>query len=148
VNRRQLIRERLDYSRSSMWPVCDVCGRLIQRDLAVHHTIIARRHAQGWPKEQRGLIDHEYNLCILHNYHCHLKAAHGWLGLALVAVQIVRYGWGTIDEWVNGLPPIEEIGGAEIGGLPFKVPFMWHRGLTEAEALALVKEKVPWIKSA
>lgn len=92
----------------------------------MHEAIVAKRTAMGWPKEQRGLINHQYNCVLVHaggGTGCHLWAhAHPD---TMVARLIVRYGWEALDEWVKSLP--------------FKVPFVWHRGiLSESEAREIV----------
>ena len=114
-------------------PVCDICGLPIYDKPAMHHTIVMKRHVQGWKKNLRGLIDVPMNICVLHNYPCHLGPAHGAGGRLLIAAQIVRYGWNNIDEWVEGLP--------------FKVAFLeWHRGIVDDyEASEIVREELPWI---
>jgi len=113
-------------------PICDLCGYPVKDRVDMHHAIVMKRHAQGWKRNLRGLIDVPMNISVLHRIPCHLHA-HGGSGWLLIAAQIVRYGWNNIDEWVEGLP--------------FKVAFLeWHRGImNDYEASETVEEKLPWM---
>jgi len=126
----RLWRERLSYTVNPPRPLCDVCGeplgRLGRADL--HESIVPRRVAMGWPKEQRGLIYVAYNCHLLHRK-CH-KQAHADPDL-MVAIQVCRYGFTPLKVWVDTLP--------------FRVPYnWWHRGLDERTARLMVERRAPW----
>jgi hypothetical protein len=94
----------------------------------MHEVIVPKRTAMGWPKKQRGLINHRFN-CVLvcpgGGTGCH-SWAHAHPDV-MVAKIIVQRGWGTLAEWV--------------ATLPFKVPFSWYRGiLNEEEARDLLRK--------
>lgn len=109
-------------------PLCDVCGRPLLQSCDFHHAIVRRGIVRkAWPDI---LLDHEINICLVHRG-CH-KKAHADPDL-LAAIQIVRYGWHTIDQW--------------IASLPFKAPYQWHRGLDERVAKLTVERRAPWIST-
>ena len=121
----ELWRERMDYEWGS--PLCDVCGEsLLWCDM--HESIVRRGVARGWSKEDRLKIFVPYNCHLVHR-HCH-GLAHGNPEL-MVAIQICRYGWQHVMEWV--------------ASLPFKVFFAWDRGLDENTARTMVEGQAPWI---
>jgi len=114
----RLWRECTDWSLEPPRPRCVVCGKPLPQSGAcdMHEVIVSKKVAMGWPKEQRGLINHKYNCVLVHTgggTGCH-KEAHAHPD-KLVAWLISRYGWYTIDDWVHSLP--------------FKVPFAWHQGI-------------------
>jgi len=123
-------------------PVCDICGKPVWDRPDLHHAIVMKRHVQGWPKKRRGLIDVPMNICVLHRFPCH-QSAHGRNYRLLVAVQIVRYGWAAIDEWVRGLPfqcSYWDDRRALITDME------WHRGFVDdQEAIEIVEVELPWI---
>lgn len=113
--------ERADYVLESPCPRCAVCGKPVSNP-DMHEAIVPKRAAMGWPKSKRGLINHRYNcLLVCSGTGCHLQA-HA-CPERMVAMLILMYGWDNINEWVETLP--------------FKVRFVWHRGiLNEEEANA------------
>lgn len=114
------------YSRNH---ICDVCGKpLAFTGTNAHHCIARQGQAMGC--RDRDAIKYEpMNIVLVHQDVCHRKAHAD--PILCVAIQIVRYGWSTIDEWIQSIP--------------WKVPFSWHRGLTAEEALRIVEEDAPWI---
>lgn len=109
-------------------PLCDVCGEPLGSGVAdMHESVVPRRIAMGW--DNSGVIMYEYNCHLVHHVECH-QLAHA-NPIKMVAIQIVRYGWHEIQEWIDTLP--------------FVVEYSWHRGLTDEAAYREVHDKAPWI---
>lgn len=124
--------ERLSFSVDPPAPLCDICGRPVRVNNAdMHHGVIRKGTVRGWEIEKKELLNDPLDLLIVHRTPCH-KQAHARPVLC-VAIQIVRYGWQRLDDWVYILP--------------FRVAYEWHRGLDEQAARQLVKKEALWILS-